>query len=562
MNVNGPLSFHERFDNAIKGIEGLCQKKLEGSKVSPISKKACERIISLCKKYNNSLYSLQGHDRRVVARAYVKQEVEKTIKEVGSNSLIRANIRLFQKRKYKKDIATNFNTKALDLNFVNTLKGKDLKAFFKVFKSELLNPDNKEIFNNLPPEAQKAFIEQNKGDVEFLSTFSNVYKEELLKPENKDLFNALPGDVQIQFCKTNDLDHKDYLDLNNHEVDQAFVKEYKKELLNPDNKTFFNSLPIEAKKAFIEQNKGDVEFLSTFSNIYKEELAYVSFSSNPMPELLTVFKDAIVSNRDKIIENPTILAYADKATLESIIEPIIKGDEELGKALIQSFLTIDKNYLQNLTLMFNIEFSKNTKDIFLSMLQNENVNQNEDVITSNQLFKDIERGYTFEFTCPSGKKVVINNNNNKTSQGNFLSKREIFDEIKKQINSSFFMEGRTDKEVEKDLNSLADFIANCGGQDLMKNLIPNSVNCIHWEGNGCPFYKAHHDGKRLTIEVHTQGSGDKNNISFGSKVGFVKLKTKATVAFYYENSIEACKGKASNIEVNQFEQEIGDVTFL
>ena len=66
----------------------------------------------------------------------------------------------------------------------------------------------------------------------------------------------------------------------------------------------------------------------------------------------------------------------------------------------------------------------------------------------------------------------------------------------------------------------------------------------------------------LTIEVHTQGSADKNNIIFGSKLGFVKLKTKATVAFYYENSIEACKGKASNIEVKHFEQQVGDVTFL
>ena len=51
---------------------------------------------------------------------------------------------------------------------------KHASAFTKLFKDELLKTENKDIFKNLPMEVQKAFIEQNKDDINFLSTFSNV----------------------------------------------------------------------------------------------------------------------------------------------------------------------------------------------------------------------------------------------------------------------------------------------------------------------------------------------------------------------------------------------------
>lgn len=95
---------------------------------------------------------------------------------------------------------------------------------------------------------------------------------------------------------------------NHPHSSQIFVKLFKDELLNSDNKAVFNALPMEAKIAFVKQNKADISFLSAFSNIYKDELAFdldpMGSSNQELSEIQTAFKDAIIANKADIIKKP------------------------------------------------------------------------------------------------------------------------------------------------------------------------------------------------------------------------------------------------------------------
>jgi len=417
--------------------------------------------------FNNLVLS---HNKRVVARAYVKQEVEKNIKQFGGNGWVKANIRLFQKRNYKKDIATNFNTKALDLNFVKTLKGKDLKAFFKVFKSELLKNGNKAIFKELQPKAQKAFIEQNKGDVEFLSTFSNVYKEEL--------------------------------------------------------------------KCVVEWNRT------------------TNVETKNIPELFTVFKDAIISNKDQIIKDPTILAYADKATLESIIEPIIKGDEELGKALIQSFFSIDGAFVEK---ALTAEIKETDQSTFSSMetieknllmlFKNEAPQPDYTLGESIQLFSDAARGYEFTFKGPDGGTIEIRDGLGKP-RSELL--QDVSDQVNEQVNKGIFS--------QEDIKALSDFLAYCPMQGLFTCCMKgNAVNHqLHIEGDGKPKIDVKYlkEGK-TQLEVTTKGECQQNsNIPIDGENFLTVPTTNATLTFEYNSKLSECKAKAASVTVNSFEQSL------
>jgi len=64
---------HERFNAFIGKIKTSCKEKVKKENSWKITKNVCEKISNLCDKYNNSIHSLQGHNKRVVARAYAKQ---------------------------------------------------------------------------------------------------------------------------------------------------------------------------------------------------------------------------------------------------------------------------------------------------------------------------------------------------------------------------------------------------------------------------------------------------------------------------------------------------------
>ena len=95
---------------------------------------------------------------------------------------------------------SDFKDKALNLNFIKTLQGKDLKAFTMLLTNDstvrndfvkqnikdLLNSQNKEIFNNLPMEAKKAFfnnlpMEEKKAFVQSQITVNKEYFQEILQ---------------------------------------------------------------------------------------------------------------------------------------------------------------------------------------------------------------------------------------------------------------------------------------------------------------------------------------------------------------------------------------------
>ena len=411
--------------------------------------------------FNNLVLS---HNKRVVARAYRSYRPSKSGRIINN------------KKVYNKINSSNLKDQALNLKFVNTLKGKDLKAFFKVFKSELLKTDNKAFFNNLLPEA---------------------------------------------------------------------------------------------KKAFIEQNKGDVEFLSVFSNVYKEELAYDSFGGGTMPELLTAFKDAIISNKDQIIKDPTILAYADKATLESIIESIIKGDEELGKALIQSFFTIDGAFVEK---ALTAEIKETDQNEFNTMISRENnllrffkgeklEKKDMDLASNAQLIADVNRGYTFEFTSPNGKKIMINDSNNKQANGSFLPREDFLKEIKNQIEANDF--------EQQDTEALCDFLAHCPTQGMFLGKL--TTNAIHIEGDSKPHLKV--DYSKVNGDVNIQAIiNGKNPTSLGKNILSIPFgnniwkyeanpNTKANIMFHYNSKLSACRAKADSIKVNSFFQTLEDESF-
>ena len=361
------------------------------------------------------------------------------------------------------------------------------------------------------------------------------------------------GDEQVKYCKKSGLDYREYLDLSKNEVAQAFVKEYKDELLSPDNKAFINNLPMEAKKAFIEQNKGDVEFLSTFSNVYKEELKYDSLLGESIPDLLTAFKEAIVSNRDQIIKNPSVLASADKATLESIIEPIIKGDEELGKALIQSFFTIDGAFVQKaLTEMIKetdqetFSGMKTTEEKLLKFFNNKDLQSGDYGLgESVQALADAARGYEFIFEGPNGGRIIIEGGLGK-------SRPDLLRDVRDQVNKGNFS--------KEDINALSDFLAHCPAQGLFTCYMEGNVvkYQLHIEGDNNPMVDVKYlNTGKIQLEMKTKGECKQNNNIFVNMENFLTVPTtNATLTFEYNSKLSECKAKAASVTVNSFEQSL------
>lgn len=463
---NSSPDYHQKFDAFIDNINNKCSKECD----KPfIKKQICKVITHLCEKYNNSIYSIHSHNKRVIARAY--QSYKKNNNYIGNALKINAN---------------NFNEKCLNFQFIKSLKGEELNKFCVVLqKDEKLG---------------KIFVAKNF--------------DELLKPENEIIFNALP---------------------------------------------------LYAKAAFIEQNKTDINFLSDFSNIYKNELAFdldpMGSSNQELSEIQTAFKDAIIANKADIIRTPSLLASADKNVLQSTIELIMKEDESLGKALIKSFFTVNGAFVEKAltaeiketnenALQANNKKESGLISYFNNRLEADGIGD----IVGCQIFRDAERGYNFEFTSSTGKKIIIDDKNNKGKSNTFLSRGECLQSIKSQVTSNDF--------GEQDIKELCDFLAHCEAQGLIAGEISNGA-VLHIEGDGHPTIKANYSkksGVEVTVITRGQTTGTMCSITIGNSIAVINPKTEAEIMFTYPKPLGECKNRASNIEVKSFEQEIGDVT--
>ena len=235
MSVQGPTgqtTIHEKFSEAINGIQGLCEN-LKGKTVTTLQKNICKGIISLCKQYNNSIYSIQGHDRRVVARAY--QAYKKKSNSIGDATKINNN---------------NFSEKALNATFVTTLQGKDLKAFTMLLTNDstvrndfveqnikdLLNSQNKAIFNKLPMVVQKALfnnlpLEEKKAFVQSQITVNKEYFQEILQSCDRESKISNTQSTFIELLSKETLDANDTHFITNNQVVKDLKRGYQFEFI-------------------------------------------------------------------------------------------------------------------------------------------------------------------------------------------------------------------------------------------------------------------------------------------------------------------------------------------
>lgn len=224
--------------------------------------------------------------------------------------------------------------------------------------------------------------------------------------------------------------------------------------------------------------------------------------------------------------------------------------EKFEKNNIKQQITISKNdFIESLKLCNTESKIPNTQKQFIELFSKTTLTQ-EDIgtIQGNQVFKDLKRGYQFEFVTKNGEKIEIKNNEKNIQT---LSDIEIFKEIQNQIKKK----GLTSKDKEV----LADFLANHTAQGIFATVNPNLGQCLNWEGNNLPLFIINHKNDQTSITVKTNGS-KQNSYCINGNACKANVETNAEVVFIYPKSIGECKCKASNIEVKRFEQEIGDIT--
>lgn len=390
--------------------------------------------------------------------------------------------------------------------------------------------------------AYQSFKKNNNYIGDALKINANDFNDKCL---DFQFVKSLKGEELDKFCTVLQKDET---------LGKIFVAENCDELLKSENKAVFNALPMEAKMAFVEQNKADINFLSVFSNIYKDELAFdldpMGSSNQELSEIQTAFKDAIIANKADIIKNPSLLAYADKDSILSIITNI-KDDISLQKALIQSYTYVTKEIAEEALNANNREsenINQTTTDNFTKLLKGEITQEKFGSIESVQLLSDCNRGYTFEFSCGSGT-VKLTEEDNKTADGeHFLSKQDILNTILEQ-SKEFSAE---DKEA------LADFVTNCSVQGLFAGLIPGTNIFLKIEGDDRPFMRANKSSDGLHVNVIAKGTcSNIGGIPVQNEIwqlGDINVD-KNEFELFYPKSILSCKGKSKEIKVLEINQK-------
>lgn len=444
-----------------------------------------------------------------------------------------------------------------DKTRINTIFNKYKNTLRKVISGKKSNffKTPQELFSELLTKAIKTSI-KDPGTLKLLNNFNKfLQKLDISKSFSKSIIDSF----KLLKNALGDLKQKLFYDLgekvrNHPHSSQIFVKLFKDELLKSENNAVFNALPLEAKIAFIEQNKADISFLSAFSNIYKDELAFdldpMGSSNQKLSEIQTAFKDAIIANKADIIKNPSLLASANKNSILSIITNI-KDDISLQRALIQSYTCVTKEIAEealNANNQASKNISKTTTDNFTKLLKGEITQEKFGSIESVQLLSDCNRGYTFEFSCSSGT-VKLTEEDNKTADGeHFLSKQDILNTILEQ-SKEFSAE---DKEA------LADFVTNCSVQGLFAGAISGTNIPLKIDGDGRPFIKANKSSDGLHVNVITKGvCSSAGGISVQNevwKLGDIKVD-KNEFELFYPKSILNCKGKSKKINVLEINQK-------
>lgn len=173
-----------------------------------------------------------------------------------------------------------------------------------------------------------------------------------------------------------------------------------------------------------------------------------------------------------------------------------------------------------------------------------------DLALNAQLIADANRGYTFTFTSSTDKTITINDNNSVNENGDRLTRQEILEEIKNQIDANAFS--------QQDIKELCDFLAYCPTQGMFFGKL--TTNNIHIEGDGKPAMTVKYLSSGLIIEVTTKGKSAKNIKSITSGTDVWKYEsipdTKANIKFCYKSKLGECKAKADSIKVNSFSQTL------